>query len=61
LPLGTEEGRAFETLLGLPIKDASGATHHVTSERITIEPFDLRDKPRQELVVAGWPGGTTRG
>ena len=28
-----------------------GATHHLTSERITIEPFDLRDKPRYDLVV----------
>ena len=28
-----------------------GTTHHVTSERITIEPFDLRDKPRYDLVV----------
>jgi hypothetical protein len=55
LLLGTEEDwpRAFETLLGRlgPIKDASGTTHEVTSERITIEPFDLRDKPRYELVV----------
>jgi hypothetical protein len=55
LLLGTEEDwpRAFETLLGRlgPIKDASGTTHVVTSERITIEPFDLRDKPRYELVV----------
>src|SRR3954449_1207384 len=55
LLLGTEEDwpRAFETLLGRlgPIKDASGTTHEVTSERITIEPFDLRDKPRYDLVV----------
>jgi hypothetical protein len=55
LLLGTEEDwpRAFETLLGRlgPVKDASGTTHRITSERITIEPFDLRDKPRYELVV----------
>jgi hypothetical protein len=55
LLLGTEEDwpRAFETLVGRlgPIKDASGTTHHVTTERITIEPFDLRDKPRYDLVV----------
>src|SRR3954447_5069910 len=55
LLLGTEEDwpRAFETLLGRigPVKDASGTTHHVTSERITIEPFDLRDEPRYDLVV----------
>jgi hypothetical protein len=55
LLLGTEEDwpRAFETLLGRlgPIKDASGTTHRITSERITIEPFDLRDKPRYDLVV----------
>jgi hypothetical protein len=55
LLLGTEEDwpTAFETLLGRlgPIKDASGTTHHVDIERITIEPFDLRDKPRYDLVV----------
>jgi hypothetical protein len=55
LLLGTEEDwpRAFETLLGRlgPIKDASGTTHRVACERITMEPFDLRDKPRYELVV----------
>jgi hypothetical protein len=55
LLLGTEEDwpTAFETLvqrLG-PIKDASGDTHRITTERITIEPFDLRDKPRYGLVV----------
>jgi hypothetical protein len=55
LLLGTEEDwpTAFETLvqrLG-PIKDASGTSHHISTERITIEPFDLRDKPRYDLVV----------
>ena len=54
LLLGTEEDwpRAFETLLARigPVK-WDGATHNVTSERITIEPFDLRDKPRYDLVV----------
>jgi hypothetical protein len=53
--LGTEEDWpvAFETLLSRlgPVKDASGTTHRVTVERITMEPFDLRDKPRYELVV----------
>ena len=53
--LGTEEDwpTAFETLverLG-PIEDASGATHRVETERITMEPFDLLDKPRYDLVV----------
>ena len=55
LLLGTEEDwpTAFETLLARvgPIVDASGTRHRVTSERITIEPFDLRDKPRYDLVV----------
>jgi hypothetical protein len=55
LLLGTEEDwpRAFETLVARigPIKDASGTTHTVTTERITMEPFDLRDKPRYDLVV----------
>jgi hypothetical protein len=55
LLLGTEEDwpRAFETLLERigPVKAADGTTHRVKSERITIEPFDLRAKPRYELVV----------
>ena len=55
LLLGTEEDwpTAFETLtarLG-PIEDANGAVHRVRTERITMEPFDLRDKPRYDLVV----------
>jgi hypothetical protein len=54
LLLGTEEDwpRAFETLLGRvgPVS-YKGTTHHLTSERITIEPFDLRSKPRYDLVV----------
>jgi hypothetical protein len=55
LLLGTEEDwpRAFETLverLG-PIKGPDGTTHRLTTERITIEPFDLRAKPRYDLVI----------
>jgi hypothetical protein len=55
LLLGTEEDwpTAFETLverLG-PIADGAGNRHRLSTERITIEPFDLRDKPRYELVV----------
>ncbi|MGE5828250.1 MAG: ATP-grasp domain-containing protein [Micromonosporaceae bacterium] len=53
--LGTEEDwpRAFQTLvrrLG-PVVDGSNTTHHLSTERLTIEPFNLRDKPRQALVV----------
>ena len=55
LLLGTEEDwpTAFETLMARPgpVEDAGGATHRVTTERITMEPFDLRDKPRYDLVV----------
>jgi hypothetical protein len=55
LLLGTEEDwpTAFETLLGRlgPIKDASGTTHRIAVERITMEPFDLLAKPRYDLVV----------
>ncbi len=55
LLLGTEEDwpRAFETLLGRlgPVTDASGTRHHIETERITIHPFDLRYKPRYDLVV----------
>jgi hypothetical protein len=55
LLLGTEEDwpTAFETLISRlgPIADASGGRHRVTTERITMEPFDLRDTPRYDLVV----------
>src|SRR5215208_1920543 len=54
LLLGTEEDwpRAFETLLARigPIKHG-GTTHELTTERITIEPFDLMDPVRTELVI----------
>jgi hypothetical protein len=54
LLLGTEEDwpHAFETLLGrLGPVTWNGSTHALRSERITIEPFDLRAKPRYDLVV----------
>ena len=55
LLLGTEEDwpRAFEELVGRlgAVKDASGTPHTLDVERITIEPFDLRDKPRYDLVI----------
>src|SRR5438477_7213999 len=55
LLLGTEEDwpRAFESVtraLG-PITDYTGVEHHYEVERMTIEPFDLRDRPRQDLVI----------
>ncbi len=55
LLLGTEEDwpRAFERLverLGT-LTGAGGRRHRLAVERITIEPFDLRDRPRYELVV----------
>ena len=55
LLLGTEEdwSNAFETLLrsvDLSI-DHGGDTHRFTTERITIEPFNLRAEPRYALVI----------
>jgi len=55
LLLGAEEDwpTAFETLvarLGV-IRDAAGDEHSLVTERVNIEPFNLRDKPRQELVI----------
>jgi hypothetical protein len=44
---------AFEALarrLGV-VTAPDGTAHRVTTERLTIEPFNLRDKPRQELVI----------
>jgi hypothetical protein len=55
LLLGTEEDwpTAFETIIARlgPIKGPDGGRHRIETERLTIEPFDLRDKPRHELVV----------
>jgi hypothetical protein len=58
--LGVEEDwpAAFETLLGLAdlsIREG-GETHRFTTERMTIEPFDLRMRPRHSLVIdrLGW-------
>jgi hypothetical protein len=58
--LGVEEDwpAAFEALLGradLSVRDG-GETHRFTTERVTIEPFDLRMRPRHSLVIdrLGW-------
>jgi hypothetical protein len=55
LLLGTEEDwpTAFETILRRlgPVTDAAGTRHAYDVERITIEPFDLRYKPRYDLVI----------
>src|SRR5690242_20810405 len=34
-----------------PVRAGSGDEHAFDVERITIEPFNLRDKPRYELVI----------
>ena len=55
LLLGTEEdwSGAFESLLERAKIDivAGGDRHQFTSERITIEPFNLRAHPRYDLVI----------
>ena len=55
LLLGAEEDwpRAFEALLGLlgPITTADGESHEFSSERLTIEPFNLTDPVRPDLVI----------
>jgi hypothetical protein len=55
LLLGTEEDwpRAFEEILRRlgPVTGPDGARHVFDCERITIEPFRLRDRPRYELVI----------
>jgi hypothetical protein len=55
LLLGTEQDwpGVFEALVGRlgAITDPSGGTHSYDVERITIEPFDLRAKPRYDLVI----------
>ena len=55
LLLGTEDDwpRAYEELLRRvgAITDDAGRTHRTRSVRVTIEPFDLRMKPRHDLVI----------
>jgi hypothetical protein len=55
LLLGTEEDwpRAFEEIvrrLG-PVPGPGGSRHVLDCERITIEPFSLRDRPRYDLAI----------
>jgi hypothetical protein len=55
LLLGTEEDwpAAFEEVLRRlgPVRGADGSDHVFGCERIMIEPFSLRDRPRYDLVV----------
>ena len=55
LLLGAEEDwpTAFETLIARlgTVRGPRRTKHRIASERITIEPFDLRDKPRYSLVI----------
>jgi len=55
LLLGNEEDwpQAFEEILRRlgPVSDARGTQHVFDCERITIEPFSLRDHPRYSLAV----------
>jgi hypothetical protein len=55
LLLGTEDDwpSAFESLLTSlgPVTDDSGRRHLFGTERLTIEPFSLRSKPRTDLVI----------
>src|SRR6266516_1591593 len=55
LLLGTEEDwpSAFEEILRRlgPVVGADGTRHPFDTERITIEPFGLRDRPRHHLVI----------
>jgi hypothetical protein len=55
LLLGTEEDwpRAFEEILRRlgPVTGPGGSRHAFDCERIAIEPFSLRDRPRYGLVV----------
>jgi len=55
LLLGTEEDwpRAFKEILRRlgPVAGAGGTRHVFDCERITIEPFGPRDRPRYDLVI----------
>jgi hypothetical protein len=55
LLLGTEDDwpRAYEALLRRlgTVSDDAGRSHRIRSVRVTIEPFNLRDTPRHDLVI----------
>ena len=55
LLLGTEEdwSGAFEAMMAAvaPSVEHGGERHEFTTERVTIEPFDLRMRPRHALVI----------
>ena len=55
LLLGTENDwpRAFTDLIDRlgPVVDANEVRHHFEVDRITIEPFSLRDQPSYDLVI----------
>jgi hypothetical protein len=55
LLLGTEEDwpTAFTEIMRRvgPVTDGAGRTHTFDVKRVTIEPFDLRYKPRHSLVI----------
>jgi len=55
LLLGAEEDwpQAFEALLSRvgPVGDGNGTTHEFGTQRLSIEPFDLNDPVRVELVI----------
>src|ERR1700733_9486251 len=59
LLLGTEEDwpTAFEKILHPlgPVAGAGGSSRSFDIERITIEPFGLRDRPRYHLVIDRLP------
>ncbi|HEU5471445.1 MAG TPA: hypothetical protein VFV67_12390 [Actinophytocola sp.] len=55
LLLGTEEDwpTAFTEIMRRlgPVTDGAGRKHAFDIKRVTIEPFDLRDKPKHSLVI----------
>ena len=55
LLLGTEEDwpSAFESVMRRldPVLSLNGAEHRFATDRVTIEPFDLRARPRYSLVI----------
>jgi hypothetical protein len=55
LLLGTEDDwpRAYDALLALvsPVDYRDGSRHHFATDRLTIEPFSLRSRPRVDLVI----------
>ena len=63
-PAARDRGRLADGVRAVPAParpriELDGETHEVATERVTIEPFDLRQPVRHAWSSTAWPTGTT--